>query len=44
MVNHGGEPVMVDDDGLANNDRQNIYPSVCFTKEGMLVMWATVCS
>ncbi len=37
-----GEPVMVDDDGLANNDRQNIYPSVCFTKEGMLVMWATV--
>lgn len=37
-----GEPVLVDDDGLANNDRQNIYPSVCFVKEGMLVMWATL--
>ncbi len=37
-----GEPVLVDDDGSANNDRQNIYPSVCFTKEGMLVIWATV--
>ena len=22
-------------------DRQNIYPSACFTKEGMLVMWST---
>jgi hypothetical protein len=22
-------------------DRQKIYPSVCFTKEGMLVMWST---
>ena len=21
-------------------DRQNIYPSACFTKEGMLVMWS----
>ena len=37
-----GEPVVVDSDGSVNNDRQNIYPSVCFTKEGMLVMWATV--
>ncbi|MEY5024593.1 MAG: Sialidase precursor, partial [Verrucomicrobiota bacterium] len=34
-------PVIVDDEGVANKDRQNIYPSVCFTKEGMLVMWST---
>lgn len=41
----GGEtwspPVIVDDEGLVNKDRQNIYPSICFTKEGMLVMWST---
>ena len=36
-----GEPVVVDDDGMGKNDRQNIYPSVCFTKEGMLVVWST---
>jgi hypothetical protein len=36
-----GEPVIVDDDGMEKNDRQNIYPSVCFTKEGMLVIWST---
>jgi hypothetical protein len=35
------EPVIVDDDGIEKNDRQNIYPSVCFTKEGMLVIWST---
>lgn len=35
------EPVIVDDDGMKNNDRMNIYPSVCFTKEGMLVVWST---
>jgi hypothetical protein len=35
------EPVIVDDDGMEKNDRQNIYPSVCFTKEGMLVIWST---
>jgi len=34
-------PVIVDDDGVANTDRQNIYPSVCFTKEGMLVLWSS---
>jgi lysophospholipase L1-like esterase len=36
-----GDPVMVDDEGADAKDRQNIYPSVCFTKEGMLVMWST---
>ena len=36
-----GPPVIVDDEGVANKDRQNIYPSVCFTKEGLLVMWST---
>jgi photosystem II stability/assembly factor-like uncharacterized protein len=34
-------PVIVDDEGVANKDRQNIYPSICFTKEGMLVIWST---
>lgn len=34
-------PVIVDDEGVANKDRQNIYPSACFTKEGMVVMWST---
>lgn len=34
-------PVLVDDEGVANKDRQNIYPSACFTKEGMVVMWST---
>ena len=34
-------PVIVDDEGVANKDRQNIYPSICFTKEGMVVMWST---
>lgn len=36
-----GKPVIVDDDGMKNNDRMNIYPSACFTKEGMLVIWST---
>jgi Neuraminidase (sialidase) len=36
-----GEPVVVDDEGAEKKDRQNIYPSVCFTKEGMLVVWST---
>jgi len=35
-----GNPVVVDDEGAKENDRQNIYPSVCFTKEGMLVIWS----
>ena len=34
-------PVIVDDDGMKKNNRQNIYPTVCFTKEGMLVIWST---
>ncbi len=37
-----GEPVVIDDDGFKSNDRQNIYPSVCFVKEGILVVWATI--
>jgi len=36
-----GSPVVVDDEGATNKDRQNIYPAACFTKEGMLVMWST---
>ena len=38
---HWGPPVSVDDEGVEKKDRQNIYPSVCFTKEGMLVVWST---
>ena len=34
------DPVCIDDDGMLNHDRQNIYPSVCFTGEGMLVIWS----
>ncbi len=34
-------PVIVDDEGAKENDRQNIYPSVCFTKEGMLIVWSS---
>jgi hypothetical protein len=36
-----GPPVIVDDEGVTDKDRQNIYPSVCFTNEGMLVIWST---
>jgi BNR repeat-like domain len=36
-----GAPVVVDDEGVEKKDRQNIYPTVCFTKEGMVVMWST---
>ena len=36
-----GEPFIVDDEGMTAKDRQNIYPSVCFTKDGMVVMWST---
>ena len=35
------QPVIVDDEGADKRDRQNIYPSILFTKEGMLVMWST---
>ena len=34
-------PIIVDDEGVANKDRQNIYPSICFTKEGLVVMWSS---
>lgn len=34
-------PVVVDDEGAADKDRQNIYPSIGFTKEGMVVFWST---
>ena len=33
--------IIVDDEGVPNKDRQNIYPSICFTKEGMVVMWSS---
>jgi hypothetical protein len=36
-----GAPVVLDDEGVINKDRQNIYPSIGFTKEGMVVMWST---
>ncbi len=35
------EPVVVDDDGIEDNNKMNIYPSVCFTEEGMLIIWST---
>ena len=36
-----GEAVIVDDAGVEKKDRQNIYPSVCFTGEGMVVVYST---
>jgi len=35
-------PTVVDDDGWNNGrpDRDNIYPSICFLDEGMLVVWS----
>ena len=35
-----GEPVIIDDSGMDKKDRQNIYPTISFTKEGMLVIWS----
>jgi len=35
-----GEPVMVDDSGMSARDRQCIYPSICFTDEGMLAVYS----
>lgn len=35
-----GEPVLVDESGVLLRDRQCIYPSVCFTDEGMLVVYS----
>jgi hypothetical protein len=41
----GGEtwsaPVVIDASGVEHRDRQNIYPSPCFTPEGMVVVWST---
>ena len=34
-------PIVVDDDGVEKQDRQNIYPAVCFTLEGMLAIYST---
>ena len=34
-------PVVIDDEGVEGRDRQNIYPGVCFTGEGMVVMYST---
>jgi hypothetical protein len=38
-----GAPVLVDDEGWdgAKASRDLIYPSVCFSDEGMLVVWST---
>lgn len=35
-----GEPVIVDESGVLLNDQQVIYPSVCFTPAGMLVVYS----
>jgi hypothetical protein len=34
-------PVVIDASGVEHHDRQNIYPSPCFTPEGMVVIWST---
>ncbi|MBL9207460.1 MAG: exo-alpha-sialidase [Opitutaceae bacterium] len=36
-----GPPVIVDDEGVAARDRQNIYPSAAFTREGMVLVWSS---
>ena len=38
-----GAPVIVDDEGWdpAMPTRENIYPSICFLDEGMLVVWSS---
>jgi hypothetical protein len=36
-----GEPVIVDDAGVEKKDRQNIYPTACFTSEGMVLVYST---
>ena len=35
-----GPPFVVDDEGVEKKDRQNIYPSICFTDEGMVVVYS----
>jgi hypothetical protein len=41
----GGEtwspPILSDATGMERLDRQNVYPSACFTAEGMVVVWST---
>ena len=34
-------PIVIDATGEERRDRQNIYPSACFTPEGMVVVWST---
>ena len=34
-------PILIDATGMERIDRQNIYPSACFTAEGMVVVWST---
>ena len=34
-------PIVIDASGVEHRDRQNIYPSPCFTPEGMVVVWST---
>lgn len=36
-----GEPVLVDESGVLLRDRQNIYPAIAFTDEGMVVVYST---
>lgn len=36
-----GEPVLVDEAGALLRDRQNIYPGIVFTDEGMVVVYST---
>lgn len=40
---HWGPPVIVDDEGWdpVQPSRENIYPSICFLNEGMLVVWSS---
>ncbi len=40
---HWGGPVIVDDEGWdpVQPTRENIYPSICFLDEGMLVVWSS---
>lgn len=35
-----GEPILVDESGAPRGDRQSIYPSVCFTDEGVLLVYS----
>jgi hypothetical protein len=34
-------PVIIDDEGVAERNRQHIYPSCCCTDEGILVIYST---